>query len=168
MTRLVRRRRFFALAVVAAAGVPACAKAPLRTVFLPFTLEDTSRPNPGQKPEAADVARLGLVGKEVIRLLEKSGGYVPIDTRPIAREMAENDLYGCDGCAVALARQLDAEAVVTGLVQKVSLLIVDMNITIRAVPSGRVIAAGTAGLRGDNDLAWERAAAWLVAHRLLQ
>lgn len=168
VTRILLRRRLLALLAGCAAAVPARAGAPLRTVFLPFTLVDTSRPGPGEQPDTADVARLRLVETEVMQLLEKSGRYAALDTKPIARAIAENDLYGCDGCAVLLARQLGAQAVVTGLVQKVSALILDMSITIRAVPGGRVLAAGTAGLRGDNDLAWQRAAAWLVAHRLLQ
>ncbi|MGH7101389.1 MAG: DUF3280 domain-containing protein [Acetobacteraceae bacterium] len=151
-----------ALAPVAAAGAPA-----LPTAFLPFSLLDTSRPNPGERPDPADVARLQLVRAEVIRMLEKSGEYAPVDLAPIARAITQNDFYGCAGCAVQLAGEVHAKAVVTGLVQKISLLIVDMSITIRAVPGGRVIAAGSAGLRGDNDLAWQRAAAWLVAYRLL-
>ncbi|MGH7160183.1 MAG: DUF2380 domain-containing protein, partial [Acetobacteraceae bacterium] len=81
-----------ALALVAAAGAPA-----LSTAFLPFTLLDTSRPNPGERPDPADVARLQLVRAEVIRLLEKSGEYAPVDLAPIARAIAENDLYGCAG-----------------------------------------------------------------------
>lgn len=152
----------FAFAPAAAAGAPA-----LSTAFLPFTLLDTSRPNPGERPSPADVARLRMVRAEVIRLLEKSGRYAAVDLAPIARAISENDFYGCAGCAVQLAREVHARAVVTGLVQKVSLLIVDMSITIRAVPGGSVIAAGSAGLRGDNDLAWQREAQWLVAHRLL-
>ncbi len=159
---------FLLFAAFLPAGLPAAAAAaPLRTAFLPFTLQDTSLPAPGAAPEPADLARLGLVDKEVEKLLVRSGDYEAVDTAPIARAIAENDLVGCAGCAVSLARQLGAEAVLTGWVQKVSDLIINMTIVIRSVPGGQMIAAGNASLRGDTDIAWERAASWLVAHRLL-
>ncbi|MGH7043412.1 MAG: DUF2380 domain-containing protein, partial [Acetobacteraceae bacterium] len=61
-----------------------------------------------------------------------------------------------------------AQAVVTGWVQKVSDLIINMTVVVRSVQTGRMIAAGNAGLRGDTDLSWTRAATWLVMHRLLR
>jgi hypothetical protein len=141
--------------------------APLSTAFLPFTLQDTSLPAPNSPPEPADLARLRLIDDEVQQLLVRSGDYAAVDTQPIARAIAENDLVGCTTCAVSLARQLGAQAVLTGWVQKVSALIISMTIIIRSVATGKIIAAGNASLRGDTDIAWERAASWLVAHRLL-
>ncbi|MGH7071916.1 MAG: DUF3280 domain-containing protein [Acetobacteraceae bacterium] len=165
---LMKRRRMIGLSVLASVlATSGAAEAPLQTAFLPFGFEDTSQPDPAAAPEATDLSRLGKVKAEVERLLVRSGAYVAVDTTSIARAIAENDFQGCDGCAVALARQVGAAAVVTGSVQKVSDLILDMNVVIRDASTGRVIAAGTAGFRGDNDLAWMRAAAWLVRYRLL-
>lgn len=141
--------------------------APLRTAFLPLTLQDTSLPAPNAPPEPADLARLRLIDHEVQQLLVRSGDYASVDTQPIARAIAENDLMGCTTCAVSLARRLGAQAVLTGWVQKVSDLIINMTIIIRSVATGKMIAAGNASLRGDTDIAWERAASWLVTHRLL-
>ena len=157
-----------AIALLLAALLPAgAAAAPLHTAFLPFTLEDTSLPAPNSPPEPADLARLRLVDHEVEKLLVRSGDYEAVDTAPIARALAENDLVGCGTCAVSLARQLGAQAVLSGWVQKVSDLIINMTIIIRSVGTGRIIAAGNASLRGDTDIAWERGASWLVMHRLL-
>ncbi len=103
-----------------------------------------------------------------MRLLEHSGTYVASSVQPIARVIAGNDLAGCNGCAVAPAREVGAEAVATGLVQKVSALILSVNIAIRAVPGGQVIASGSVDLSGDDDVSWQRGAAWLVADRLLR
>jgi len=167
MTRRLFWRGTVSLGVVCAGIAPVRAGARLRTAFMPFTLEDTSHPNPGARPDPADVARLRRVEEEVMRLLQQSGGYVAVSTKPLASAIAENDLAGCDGCAVVLAREVGAQAVVTGVVQKVSDLIISMNIAIQAVPSGRLIAAGSVDLRGDNDQSWRRGAAWLVSHRLL-
>ncbi|MGH7122674.1 MAG: DUF3280 domain-containing protein [Acetobacteraceae bacterium] len=171
MLRILMNRRAMigfgvsaAALVVTAAGAEA---APLRAAFMPFGFEDTSQPNPGAVPEPADLARLRKAKAEVERLLLRSGAYVRVDTAPIAHAIAENDLDGCDGCAAALAREIAAQVVVTGSVQKISDLILDMNVVIRDVGTGRVIEAGTAGFRGDNDHAWMRAADWLVRYRLL-
>ena len=84
-----------------------------------------------------------------------------------SRAIGDNDLVGCDSCAVSLAREVGAEAVLYGWVQKVSDLIINMTILVRSVKTGQIIAAGNASLRGDTDIAWKRGAVWLIAHRLL-
>lgn len=157
-------------AIMLAAGVTGggARAAPLRTAFLPFTLEDTSRPDPGAQPDPADVARLREVQEMVQRLLVRSGDYVAVDTRPIAHAIADNDLVGCNGCAVSLGREVGAQVVVTGWVQKISTLIINMTVMVRSVRSGQMIVAGNASLRGDTDLSWTRATDWLVTHRLLR
>ncbi|HWA80757.1 MAG TPA: DUF3280 domain-containing protein [Acetobacteraceae bacterium] len=159
-------RRIFSL-VLLVAFTTAASAAPLRTAFLPFILQDTSLPSPQSKPSPADLHRLALVDQVVKQGLVRSGEYTPSDLQPIAAQIAENDLVGCSDCAVSLGRQIGAQAVVTGWVQKVSDLIIDMTIIIRSVGTGKMIAAGDVSLRGDTDIAWTRAATWLVAHRLL-
>jgi Protein of unknown function (DUF2380) len=153
-----------AVTMIGSAGARA---APVKTAFLPFTLEDTSRPDPAALPDPADVARLHAAEAVVRRLLLRSGGYVAVNTKPIASAIAANDLVGCGTCAAALAREVGAQAVVTGWVQKVSDLIINMSVVIRSAQTGKMIAAGNASLRGDTNIAWTRGATWLVGHRLL-
>jgi hypothetical protein len=164
---LMRPALILAALLLASFTAAAARAAPLRTAFLPFTLEDTSLPSPESRRDPADLARLKQVDQEVERLLVRSGDYTSVDTKSIASQIAENDLVGCADCAVSLARQIGAQAVLTGWVQKVSDLIIDMTIVIRSVGTGQMIAAGSASLRGDTDISWSRAASWLVTHRLL-
>ena len=105
--------------------------------------------------------------RKVQQRLVRSGEYVAVDTARIARAIHDNDLVGCDSCAVSLAREVGAEAVLYGWVQKVSDLIINMTILVRSVKTGQIIAAGNASICGDTDIAWKRGAAWLIAHRLL-
>jgi hypothetical protein len=52
-------------------------------------------------------------------------------------------------------------------VQKVSNLILNINIYLRDVHTGRLIAAMSADLRGNTDESWSRATSYLVRNRLL-
>jgi hypothetical protein len=66
-----------------------------------------------------------------------------------------------------LAKSLGAELAVTGTVQKVSNLILNMNIYVRDVSSGDTIAVMSADMRGNTDESWSRTLDWLVRNRLL-
>ncbi|MDR3535877.1 MAG: DUF2380 domain-containing protein [Acetobacteraceae bacterium] len=55
---------------------------------------------------------------------------------------------------------------VTGWVQKVSNLILNMNVVVRDVATGQTIAAGSVDIRGNTDESWSRALAYLVHNRL--
>jgi hypothetical protein len=65
-----------------------------------------------------------------------------------------------------VARELGAEVAVFGTVNKVSTLILSMEIKVMSVESGKEITRGVADIRGDNDRAWLRGMQWLVQHRI--
>jgi hypothetical protein len=66
-----------------------------------------------------------------------------------------------------LARRIGAELAITGTVQKVSNLILNMNIYVRDASTGATIAAMSADMRGNTDETWSRTLDWLVHNRLL-
>jgi hypothetical protein len=66
-----------------------------------------------------------------------------------------------------LARRIGAKLAITGTVQKISNLILNMNIYVRDASSGATIAALSADMRGNTDESWTRALNWLVRNRLL-
>jgi len=66
-----------------------------------------------------------------------------------------------------LAQRIGAELAITGTVQKVSNLILNMNIYVRDVSSGATTAAMSADMRGTTDQTWSRTLDWLVRNRLL-
>jgi hypothetical protein len=68
---------------------------------------------------------------------------------------------------VKYSRQLGADLEITGVVQKVSNLILNINIYLRDVHSGQLITAMSADMRGNTDESWLRALAYLVRNRLL-
>ena len=60
-----------------------------------------------------------------------------------------------------------ADLAITGVVQKVSNLILNINLYLRDVHTGRLIAAMSADLRGNTDESWSRTTSYLVRNRLL-
>ena len=60
-----------------------------------------------------------------------------------------------------------AELTITGTVQKVANLILNMHIYVRDASSGATIAAMSADMRGNTDETWSRTLDWLVRNRLL-
>jgi hypothetical protein len=57
--------------------------------------------------------------------------------------------------------------VLTGWVQKVSNLILEMSIRVYRVADGDLVAADFVSLRGNTDLMWQRAAARLLEDTML-
>ena len=54
----------------------------------------------------------------------------------------------------------------TGLVQKISNLILNINVTIRDLHDGRALRAGSVDIRGNTDESWSRGMSYLVRNRL--
>src|SRR6516162_9726155 len=89
-------------------------------------------------------------------LLRDSGRFSLVDITPIAREAQASNLQACGGCDMHLAQRIGAELATTGTVQKVSNLILNMNIYVRDVSSGATTAAMSADMRGNTDETWSR------------
>ncbi len=66
-----------------------------------------------------------------------------------------------------LAQKVGADLSVTGVVQKVSNLILNMNVYIRDAHTGQMVAAASADLRGNTDESWSRGMSYLLRNRLL-
>ena len=132
-----------------------------------FELIDTSLEGAitGARPDEQE--RLARLSDRLRQLLRDSGRFSLIDITPIAREAQASNLQACDGCDIQLARRIGAELAITGTVQKVSNLILNMNIYVRDASSGATIAAMSADMRGNTDETWSRTLNWLVRNRLL-
>jgi hypothetical protein len=132
-----------------------------------FELIDTSLEGAirGARPDEQE--RLARLGDQLRQLLRASGRYSLVDITPIAREAQASNLQACGGCDIQLARRIGAELAITGTVQKVSNLILNMNIYVRDASSGATIVAMSADMRGNTDETWSRTFNWLVHNRLL-
>src|SRR6516164_3581338 len=111
--------------------------------------------------------RLARLSDQLRQLLRNAGRFSLVDITPIAREAQASNLQACGGCDMRLARRIGAELAITGTVQKVSNLILNMNIYVRDASSGATMAAMSAVMRGNTDETWSRTLDWLVRNRLL-
>jgi hypothetical protein len=140
---------------------------PPKTAVFDFELLDTSLQGEIDGPRADEQDRLQRAAAQLRQGLAESGKFAVIDIAPVNAAAHDRNLQACGGCDVQLAQQLSADLAITGLVQKVSNLILNMNITVRNAHSGQVVAAMSADMRGNTDESWTRATSYLLRNRLL-
>ncbi len=166
-TRLGSAPARASLAMAALLLTPLAARAEaLRAAVFPFELDDTSLVGEKGGPGADEHARLALIDGELRDLLAKSGRYDPIPLGAAAAKANDMSLRTCDGCEVPLARDLGAGVSVVGWVQKVSPLILNINLVIRDAKTGNVLNGGSVDIRGDTDESWSRGVKYLLRDRM--
>ena len=62
----------------------------------------------------------------------------------------------CYGCELRMAEKLNADYVLVGVVQKVSNLIISMNLVMRDVKTQNVVRARAVDVRSNTDELWLR------------
>ncbi|MBH5397672.1 DUF3280 domain-containing protein [Bradyrhizobium sp. CNPSo 4010] len=158
-------RALLAIAALLSTGSAALADPPKLAVF-DFELIDTSLPGEfyGSKPEEA---RLLRISEQLRKALAESGKFQVLDIAPVREAARHANLQACGGCDLKLAGQLGADLEITGLVQKVSNLIINLNIYLRDVKTGNMITVASADMRGNTDESWSRTMNYLIRNRLL-
>lgn len=155
---------FTALTLIITA--PARADPPKLAVF-DFELVDTSLQGEVDGARTDEHDRLMRVGDQVRKELAESGKFQLLDIAPVNAAAHGSHLQACGGCDVQYAQQLGADLAITGVVQKVSNLILNINIYLRDVHTGRPVTSMSADLRGNTDESWSRATSYLLRNRLL-
>jgi len=147
-------------------ALPARAEPPSVAVF-DFELIDSSLQGEVDGPRQDERDRLAHAASQLRQALQESGKFRVLDVAPVADAAHNSNLQACGGCDVKLAQQLGADLAITGMVQKVSNLILNMNIYVRDVHTGQPVAVMSADMRGNTDESWSRTMAWLVRNRML-
>lgn len=132
-----------------------------RLAVFDFFLINTSP----QPPGPAEEARLAAIGHQLRAKLAADGRFQIISVPP---ELAANlgDITRCNGCELALGKKLGADLVAYGWVQKVSNLILNINVVIEEVESGRAMVTASADIRGNTDESWRRGLDFLYEDRI--
>ena len=152
------------LALVTATGAVA---AGTKTVVFPFELIDDSQEGETDGIRQDQTARLKLIDARLVEKLKADGRYEPVDLAPIAADIKKDaPIYKCNGCEEDLARKVGSKLAFVCNVQKVSNLILNLNIYVRDVEAGKTIKEMSVDLRGNTDESWTRGLAFLVKNRL--
>ncbi|ESR25803.1 DUF3280 domain-containing protein [Lutibaculum baratangense] len=131
-----------------------------------FELIDSSLEGELTGPKAEETARLEMLGERLRAAFASAEGFEVVDVEPVREDASRRNLQACGGCDRALAAELGAEWAVTGTVQKVSNLILNINLYVRDVATGERLQTMSADIRGNTDESWQRGLDWLIRNRL--
>jgi hypothetical protein len=146
---------------------PAHAADPPKLAVFDFEMIDTSLEGEMHGKRRDEQQRLMGVGDQLRNELGGSGKFRIVDIAPVNAAAHQSNLQACGGCDAKLARELGAELYITGVVQKVSNLILNINVYLHDAQSGRLVTAASADMRGNTEESWTRATRYLVRERLL-
>ena len=117
-------------------------------------------------PATVEYQRLVAIREQLQDEFAKHGLYRIVETGPVAEmikiHQSKSQLHECNGCELEIARALHADRVLIGWVQKVSNLILNINIQIEDVATGTVLLNKSVDLRGNTDETWRRGISYLV------
>ncbi|MBC8008154.1 MAG: DUF3280 domain-containing protein [Prolixibacteraceae bacterium] len=167
MRRRIRLREFMAWLIVGMPAIAAGANSPdpKSAAVLDFELINEIRDYETEASQAAQQRRLILISDTLRSELAQRGLYRTVDNNIAANLIAEQkslqDLRSCNGCELDIGRALGAEVVVSW-VQKVSNLILNINIEVKDVASGTTLYTKSVDLRGNTDKSWLRGINYMV------
>jgi hypothetical protein len=153
------------IALALASTVTAVHAAVPKVAVFDFELVDTSVEAATKGPCSDEGARLAWLDREMGQRLAQSGRADVVDVAGVVDRTRVRDLRTCGGCDAKFASELRTKYSVTGWVQKVSIL--NMNIVVRDAGTGEVIGSKSVDMRGNTDESWSRALDWLVDRYLL-
>lgn len=143
-----------------------------KIVVFEAALVDTSVEGEVRGRNPADTNRLALITRQFRDGLAASGLYQIVDTAPLADEVASLTgsvelLHDCNNCELELARDLGADQVALMWVQKVSNLILNLNVVIKDVTSGKIVKSAFVDIRGNTDRSWQHGTGYMLRNRIL-
>ena len=116
------------IALALASTVTAVHAAEPKVAVFDFEFVDTSIEGATNGPRSDEGARLAWLDREMRQRLAQSGRADVVDVAGVVDRTRARDLRTCGGCDAEFASELGARYSVTGWVQKVSNLILNMNI----------------------------------------
>lgn len=154
--------RLAALILLAATA----AEADERVAFFGLTLLDDSLQSAQAGPDPAETARLAML-EEMVAARFSEEGYELVDLAPAQAEIDRYvNLAKCYGCDTRIAASLGADYSLVGEVQKVSNLILAINLQLRDADTGEMVRGGVTDIRGNTDETWQRGMSYLLRNRI--
>ncbi|MGN2391336.1 DUF3280 domain-containing protein [Pelomicrobium sp. G1] len=163
---LFRRAAPAALALPLLLGCSAYAApaGPVKSVaVMDFEIIDDSG---DQASVSAQRERLAMISRQLREELSQAGLCRVLDNGPaqalIEKYKASQELRQCNGCELDIGKALGADLVALAWVQKVSNLILNINVEIKDVATGATRLNKSVDIRGNTDTSWRRGVSYLV------
>jgi hypothetical protein len=137
-----------------------------RVAFLGFEFINTSLEATAQ----AEVKRIRLLDEALRQKLAASGRFVIVDIPPdITWEIISGpSISNCNGCQREFAQRVGANWAAWGMVQKVSNLILNINVYMENAYSGKMEFARSVDIRGNTDESWRRGLDYLLRNYMFR
>jgi Protein of unknown function (DUF2380) len=136
-----------------------------RVAFFGFHLINTSLES--TRPEEA--MRIQSLDDMFQRKLNASGRYqlIPIPS-DLQNVIAAASIANCNGCEREFALRLGADLAAWGTVQKVSNLILNINVYMEDAHTKKMAFVKSVDIRGNTDESWQRGLDYLLRHYLFK
>jgi hypothetical protein len=135
-----------------------------RVAFFGFHLINSSL----EPTSEAEQRRIRMLDELLREKLEASGRFKVVTPPPEmqAELAAAPDIANCNGCERDLAKRLAADLAAWGTVQKVSNLILNINLYMEDVRSGKLEFTRSVDIRGNTDESWRHGLDYMLRHYL--
>jgi Protein of unknown function (DUF2380) len=146
-------------------GIAAADETKVPTVaFFGFQLINTSL----EPTSPAEDQRIGMLDQLLRERLANSGRFkiVPIPPELQQKIAAGPEISGCNGCERGFAQTIGADWAAWGTVQKVSNLILNINLYMEDAATGKLEFVKSVDIRGNTDESWRHGLDYIL-HRYL-
>jgi hypothetical protein len=139
-----------------------------KVAFFGIHLIDTSAEGAINGPREDEAARLALL-EDAVRERFEAEGFDLVDTSPVAEELGRTlNPANCNDCELRMAQELAAEYSLVGEVQKVSNLILSMNLALREADTGNFVRMLAVDIRGNTDDSWLRGGRYILDNHVFR
>lgn len=136
--------------------------------FFGVAFLDTSTEGDIKGARADETERVALV-RDFIAERFIAGGLELVDLAPAQEELDRTlNPAKCNGCELRMAKRLGADYAIVAEVQKVSNLILSMNIQVRDPETGRNLRASSVEIRGNTDDSWLRGMRYILERAIFR
>ncbi|HEY6334517.1 MAG TPA: DUF3280 domain-containing protein [Alphaproteobacteria bacterium] len=153
------------IGLVGAGAAPAHAGDIPSVAFFGFDLINTSL----EQTTPVEVRRLEMLGDLFRDKLNASGRFkiIPIPADMQTEIQSGPAISGCNGCERGFAVRAGADWAAWGTVQKVSNLILNINVYMEDARAGKMEFVKSVDIRGNTDESWRHGLDYMMRHYLL-
>jgi hypothetical protein len=169
-TEMRFRNSSVATAVLFAAAVAAgqVHAAPIKAAVFDFEFIDSSTEGEIDGVRADQTKRVEQTTEQVRNFLKEANVEL-VDVAPALDDIKHiKSLKDCTPCAQKAAQSLGADLAVVGHIQKVSNLILNINVQILDVETGKLVRGGSADIRGNTEETWTHGTKYLMKRNILK